>query len=84
MDPHKEWRNRYVLDKLLKLQKIMELDALYEKRRNLKERKKEFFNGDENPHYGDHGYQNLLQEISDLDELITETENEDAEETEIS
>jgi len=41
------------------------------------ERKRDsFFDGDDDPHYGDRGYQDLCERVSDLEEEIAELEEE--------
>ena len=56
----------------------MELDDLFEMRRNVEDRISNFFGDDENPHYGDRGYQDLLEEADNLTEQIRELMNEES------
>jgi len=49
-----------------------ELDELYRRYYDLEERINLFFEGDENPHYGDRGYQELLEEMETVNEEINE------------
>jgi hypothetical protein len=62
------------------------MEELYERRRNLQKRIDSFFGDDEgNVHYGDRGYQDLLESMvvvemeindSERDEMIDELTNE--------
>lgn len=49
----------------------MALEDLFEEKRNLDERIDNFF-GDEEKHYGDRGYQSLLERLEDVEEQIKE------------
>lgn len=49
----------------------MELEDLFEEKRNIEERIDNFF-GDEEKHYGDRGYQSLLERLEDVEEQIKE------------
>ena len=57
---------------------MIELDSLFDRRRELEERKNTFFDGDDDPHYGDRGYQDLLEQLDevneDIDEILDENE----------
>jgi len=55
----------------------MLLDELFERLGDLKERKANYFGGDENCHEGDKGYQDLWQELDEVQEQINKIlENE--------
>jgi hypothetical protein len=49
---------------------MIELDELYERQRALDERKGNFFGDDHNPNYGDRGYQDILEELDEINEQI--------------
>lgn len=51
---------------------MCELDDLYRRYYDLEERVNSFFDGEENPHYGDRGYQELLEEMETVNEEINE------------
>ena len=51
----------------------MELESLYDKRNDLLQRKKDFFEGDE-PDYNDQGYQDILNSLDAVTEEIDEIE----------
>ncbi len=48
-----------------------ELDELFERKSELEERKNNFFEGDNDVHFGDQYYQDLLEQ---LDEVESETD----------
>ena len=50
--------------------KMNELDELYERKSVLEERINEFFQGDDYPHDGDRGYQDLLQQLDEVNDDI--------------
>ena len=53
------------------------MDELYERRRNLQKRIDSFFGDDEgNVHYGDRGYQDLLESMVELEMEINREEEE--------
>jgi len=52
----------------------MELDELYVLKSNLEDRIENFFGDEPSPHYGDRGYQELLEDLSDINERIDELE----------
>ncbi len=52
----------------------MELESLYDKRKVLLERKKDFFEG-EDPFYGDGNYQEICSEIDNISQQINEIED---------
>ena len=51
---------------------MIELDSLYERKRNLEDRIEHFFDGELIPHYGDRGYQDLCEQLDDVEEQINE------------
>lgn len=51
---------------------MIELDELLGWRSELEERKNNFFNGDDNPNYGDRGYQDILEQLDEVNEDIDE------------
>ena len=56
---------------------MIELDSLFDRRRELEERKNTFFDGDDDPHYGDRGYQDILEQLDEVNEDIDEILDED-------
>jgi tetrahydromethanopterin S-methyltransferase subunit B len=55
---------------------MIELDNLYERLRTLEDRRDNFF--DDGEHYpGDRGYQDILEQIDDVESQIDEYENVD-------
>jgi hypothetical protein len=52
-----------------------ELENLYDKRKDLLERKKDFFEGDE-PDYNDQGYQDILSAIDEVNIDISDIEKD--------
>jgi len=57
---------------------MLELDELYDRKRNLKEQEVNFFGEEEDAvHYGDKGYQELLQKQVDIETEINELEDGD-------
>jgi len=54
-----------------------ELDDLYERKSMLEDRINNFFDGDHNPHHGDRGYQDLLQQLDEVNECIEEIYDEE-------
>jgi hypothetical protein len=53
------------------------MEELYERRRNLQKRIDNFFGDDEgNVHYGDRGYQDLLESMVELEMEIKREEDE--------
>ena len=55
----------------------LELDELFERKSSLNDRIENFFGGDDNPHYGDRGYQDLLEQLDEVETEINEIlENE--------
>ena len=51
----------------------MELDDLFEEQRSLNDRIKNFFGDDDScPNYGDRGFQDLLEQLNDVDNKIDE------------
>jgi len=51
---------------------MIELDELFERRSELEHRKNYFFEGDDDPNYGDRGYQDILEQLDEVDEDIDE------------
>ena len=49
---------------------MIELAELYERKYTLEEEKRNFFGEDDDPHYGDMGYQRILEELDEVDEQI--------------
>jgi len=49
-----------------------ELNELYEKRREVAEKISNYFGDDNNPNYGDKGYQDLLTELDAINQMISE------------
>lgn len=56
------------------------MEELYERRRNLEERIANYF-GDGEIHYGDRGYQDLLEQQVDVEMQISSAELDDVSET---
>lgn len=54
----------------------MELEDLYDRCRELEEQKANFFNDDDSPNYGDRGYQDLCERISDISQRISDIEED--------
>jgi len=55
----------------------IELEDLYERKLNLQEEIRNFFDGDEYPNHGDMTYQRLLDELSEIDAEITDIYEKD-------
>jgi len=55
----------------------MELDNLLELKKSLEQNITDYFGDNENPHYGDKGYQDLLGELSAVNERISEIYDEE-------
>lgn len=53
----------------------MDLESLYERKRSLESRIDNYFGNDPNPHTGDRGYQDLLEQLDDVESEINELEN---------
>jgi predicted transcriptional regulator len=53
----------------------MELEDLYDKCKELEERKNSFFD-DDSPNYGDRGYQDLCEQIDNICQQISDIEEE--------
>jgi|TARA_B110000908_G_scaffold142542_1_gene170795 truncated hemoglobin YjbI len=53
----------------------MEVEDLFEEKRNLEERIDNFFGGEEK-NYGDRGYQSLLERLENVEEQIKEITDE--------
>ena len=51
---------------------MIELDELYNRKRDLESRVENFFGDDDNPHYGDRGYQDLLEQLDEVEGEIDE------------
>jgi len=51
-----------------------ELDELYERKYSIEERMGNFFGGDSNPNYGDRGYQDLWEQLTEVEDEIKSRE----------
>jgi hypothetical protein len=49
-----------------------EQSELYERRRDIAEKISNYFGDDNNPNYGDKGYQDLLAELDEVNVLLSE------------
>ena len=58
------------------IQISFELEELHDMRRELEDEKDHFFDGDNNPNYGDRGYQDLCERISNISEQISDIEED--------
>jgi hypothetical protein len=56
------------------IQISFELEELHDSRRELEDERDHFFDGDSNPNYGDRGYQDLLERISEISQQISDIE----------
>ena len=64
---------QYAIEILKKLTPMwIELDELYERRSDLRERMRNYFDGDNNPNHGDRGYQDLLEQLEEVEISIEE------------
>jgi len=52
---------------------MIEIDELYERQLILQEKIDNFFDGDDDPHYGDRGYQELLEQLEEVEIEIGES-----------
>jgi len=60
-----------------KFKDVIELDDLFEEKKNVEERMDNFFGDDKSPHYGDRGYQDLCERLNEIQEQIDEINKED-------